>query len=350
MLARTTERHTSLIGRVLPERQMHLSATLADGRRDTAEFRIGDAPDGISRWGRYAAAVAAVLDQRHGPLSCGVEAQLSGSMIAAGLSSSASYLLAVITALATANDLELDQAEQVDAVREVEHAWFGLVNGIQDQLSILYGRANALSLIDPDAVAATHVSDSVVFREQASWLLCYSGVSRELADSSYNSPVEDCHAAAALLQPGVNRLGDVDLERRSGVGGLPEPLARRAQHVYGEMARVDQGVAAWRVGDLHRFGELMNASCRSSIDLYESGSEWLVALHDIAGKSDGVYGSRFSGGGYGGCLVMLADANRVDAIASRVLEQYCKRYPDLRGLAHCFDAGSADGVRVAQGV
>jgi len=94
------------------------------------------------------------------------------------------------------------------------------------------------------------------------------------------------------------------------------------------------------------FGELMNHSCQSSITQYESGSEWLVTLHEIASSTLGVYGNRFSGGGYGGCLVMLADRARSAEIAAAVLDRYVSRYPDMGGKAHCFVAGEAGGVCV----
>ncbi len=351
MLARTTERHTGLLGSRLPAPTLQLATVLADGSQSVFEAALGDINDTQPRWARYATAAAYVLNERHGPLPRGLDCQMRGSMIAAGLSSSASYLLAILAALCEVNDLQLDKPALVELVREVEHDWFGLTNGVQDQLSILHGQENALILVDPDAVCADTVSDPRSFLDAGAWLLCFSGVSRELADSGYNRPVADCHAAAALLQPGATRLGDVSPERResASIDALDPPLARRARHVYGEMARVADGVNAWKAGDLSRFGELMNASCHSSITLYESGSEWLVALHEIAGNTRGVYGNRFSGGGYGGCLVMLVEQGRIDDIAADVLGQYLARYPDLADRAHCFAAGTAAGLQVMTG-
>lgn len=117
---------------------------------------LGEVPDDVDRWARYAFAAARVLQQRY-ELTSGLEAQITGSMIAAGLSSSASYLLSILTALAQANGLSLSKPQLVEHVREVEHQWLGLTNGVQDQLSIVHGMAGAISLLNMDLVSATHV-------------------------------------------------------------------------------------------------------------------------------------------------------------------------------------------------
>jgi len=92
----------------------------------------------------------------------------------------------------------------------------------------------------------------------------------------------------------------------------------------------------------------MNASCQSSIHDYESGSVWLKELHEIASGIDGVYGNRFSGGGYGGCLFMLVNKKHTAAIAKQVIDEYLTRYPDKQGLAFVNIAQSESTVRVVQ--
>jgi galactokinase len=345
VLARTLDRHTLLLGKAIAQPELRLTACFGD-QEHSCQASLGAIPDDADRWARYAFAAAHVMHQRH-TLHCGLEARVTGSMIAAGLSSSASYLLAILTALAEANDLSLTPTQLVDGVREVEHQWLGLTNGLQDQLSIVHGQSGAISRLDVDAGCATHIADPAE-AQQVCWLLCFSGVSRELVGSGFNTRVAECLEAAGLLHAGASRLGDVPEAGRSesALSQLPDHLARRARHVFTEMQRVDAGAAAWGRGDIAGFGELMNHSCQSSITQYESGSEWLVALHEIASSTPGVYGNRFSGGGYGGCLVMLADRARSAEIAAAVLDRYVSRYPDMGGKAHCFVAGEAGGVCV----
>ena len=344
VLARTLAARTELVAESLAGRALRLEATFPDGveRFECALGEILEAP----RWARYASAAAAVLDARCGPLA-GIDGRVSGSMIAAGLSSSASFLLAVARSLAHANGLEPSPEDLVDLVREVEHEHLGLTNGVQDQLSIVHGRAGAIAVLDVDSASATHVADPPAASE-ARWLLCFSGVRRELVGSGFNARVAECARASDALHAGASRLCDVPAAARTdaAIDALPAPLGRRARHVYGEIDRVARGVEAWRDGDLRGFGALMNASCASSIERYESGSEWLVALQEIALETPGVHGSRFSGGGYGGCLVMLADAARAAEIGDAVLAAYLRRYPDMAGVARTFEAGEGGALRV----
>lgn len=297
---------------------------------------------------RFAAAAVAVLDGFR-PLSRGLCGVVHGTLMAAGLSSSASVVLAYLRALAAVNDVELDDRLLVELVRQVENEHLGLNNGLQDPMSVVYGRDDALSCLDVETVASTPVPDPPTI-DEVRWLLCYSGVSRELAaGSGFNTRVAECREAAGLLQSGAQRLGEVEPTRRTAavLADLPSHLGRRARHVFGEMERVSAGCVAWSAGDWLAFGELMNASCRSSIDDYESGSEWLIALHRIATTLPGVRGSRFSGGGYGGCLVMLVDRDAVGSVEQGMLQQYQEIYPDKRGVARCFVAKPENGVRIA---
>ena len=66
-----------------------------------------------------------------------------------------------------------------------------------------------------------------------------------------------------------------------------------------------RGIELWKHGDVKGFGELMNASCQSSIENWEAGSPELIELQRTLEQTQGVYGSRFSGAGFGGCVVAL---------------------------------------------
>lgn len=373
VLARTLDRYTLLAFRPDPSGRVTLRFDAAgaggsdDGGEDDGTVTSGDvcdfAVDGAEAVAgttggarnaaadsrvRFARAAAAVL-HAHAPLACGLAGVVHGSLVGAGLSSSASVTLAYLAALAEVNGIALDERTLVELVRRVENDHLGLANGVQDQMSVVFGRRGALSLLDVDAVEATPVADPPTV-DEVRWLICYSGVSRELAaGSGFNTRVAECREAAALLHRGATRLGDVPPGRRdeASLAALPEPLGRRARHVFTEMDRVQVGADAWRHGDWRFFGELMDASCRSSIEQYESGSEWLIHLHELARETPGVLGSRFSGGGYGGCLVMLVARDAVESAAASVLDRYVARYPEHRALARSFVATPEHGVRLA---
>jgi galactokinase len=170
-----------------------------------------------------------------------------------------------------------------------------------------------------------------------------SGVSRELTKSGYNVKVEECIQAAALLKEGAKQLGEIPpewFEERKMT--LPENLRKRATHFFTEVERVHQGAQAWQESDLERFGELMNRSCASSINNYQSGSEILIELHELVSSTPGVYGSRFSGGGYGGCVVALSARDSSEDARASIAEQFSGRHPELP--SRVFIAETGDGI------
>jgi len=310
-----------------------------------AKFQPGDATSAVN-WIRYAQASTHALGAVQS-VNRGFKGFVAGSRMGAGLSSSASVVLAYLTALIHVNELKVSSAAMVELCRQVENDYMGLNNGIQDQMSIVYGQRDALSLLDMRSATAAHVNDAANV-DEISWVLCYSGFSRELINSKFNTRVKECRQAARALDPNAVILGDVDPERVTSamLKSLPQHHAGRAQHFFSEVQRVQSGVDHWKTGDWSNFGRLMNESCHSSITGYESGSQPLIDLHEIASSTSGVYGSRFSGGGYGGCLIMLADKNRVDSITDEVLQQYLKRYPEKRDVAQSFAVCAEDGVRI----
>src|SRR5262249_19179929 len=103
---------------------------------------------------------------------------------------------------------------------------------------------------------------------------------------------------------------------------LPEPINRRARHVISENARVIEAVAALRVGDARAFGALMNASHASMRDDFDVSTPEVDALVEIARHEPGVFGARLTGGGFGGSIVALAQADDAAAAAVRIGDAY----------------------------
>jgi galactokinase len=80
-----------------------------------------------------------------------------------------------------------------------------------------------------------------------------------------------------------------------------------------EAIRVEDARAAMLEGDLPAFGRAMNASHASLRDDYEVSCRELDALVDAA-LEHGAAGARLTGAGFGGCIVALCYAGRVDAL------------------------------------
>lgn len=302
---------------------------------DATTFAIGALDP--SHWARYAQAAARVLDIRRG-----MRAHVNGSLIGSGLSSSASVGLAYLKALASVNGIELTDERLVRLEYELEHGQLGLQIGILDPLTIVRGKRDALLFMDTLTAAVTTISDPPL--SDFAWIVAYSGVSRELTKSGFNARVEECKQAAALLKDGAQILSDIPCERfEEKKITLPENLRKRAEHFFTETERVRQGATLWQEANLEQFGRLMNRSCHSSIVNYESGSDILIELHQIVSSTSGVYGSRFSGGGYGGCVVALVQRDLAEAACAKIGETFTARHPELPSKVFVSEMG--DGLQ-----
>jgi galactokinase len=156
-------------------------------------------------------------------------------------------------------------------------------------------------------------------------------VDRRLAESRYGERREECEAAlAAARVAGVapadaRALRDVDehalpeLERT-----LPERLFRRARHVIRENARVEAAFEALHDGDAARMGRLLRAGMQSLRDDFEVSTPELDALCALGDATPGVFGSRLTGAGFGGCTLHLVRAGAA-AEASRVIAEGFER-------------------------
>jgi galactokinase len=230
-----------------------------------------------------------------------------------GLSSSAALEVATLRCLRTLLGLAIDDVRIAQLAQRAEIDYAKVRCGIMDQMaSSLAGTDRAL-LIDTRSLERRDVplpADSAV-------LVLDSGVARTLAGSGYNQRRGECEEAARLL--GVASLREVehlqDIEAK-----LPEPMRRRARHVFTENERVLS--AAGCGGDAEEFGKLMNASHASLRDDYEVSTPELDLLVALLQAQPGVYGARLTGAGFGGACVALCRTDAVRQVADAVLAQY----------------------------
>jgi len=325
-------------------RTLNIGTTLEYKPLDSNEIRITSEQFGktkfligeldVDHWARYAQAAARVLK-----IKSGMEAHVNGSLIGSGLSSSASVGLAYIKALANVNNIQLTNEQLVQLEYELEHIELGLQIGLLDPLTIINGRQDALLLMDTITASVFPIPDPL---PKFAWIVAYSGVSRELTKSGYNVRVAECHEAASTLQNGAWKLSEIPREIfEEKKSTLPDHLLKRATHFYTEVERVQQGAKAWNEANLELFGQLMNQSCASSINNYQSGSDILIELHELVSGMDGVYGSRFSGGGYGGCVVALAYRLFAENICASIKEEFSARHPELKPIAFIAETGDS---------
>ena len=300
------------------------------------EFDLDDVPPcARGDWGNYVRGAALALQEKH-LLSVGIDAIVEGKMPIGGLSSSAAVGIAYLLALETANDLRVTPEENIEFDRCIENTYLGLKNGILDPSIILMSDRDHLTYLDCQSVRFEKLAtpaDSGRFEI----LVAYSGLARALTSTDYNDRVSECQEAARLMlswagRPVLERprLRAVPEETYDELGDrLPAPLDRRARHFFTEVRRVRAGVVAWRAGDLERVGQLINESGESSVHNYESGCPHLITLFDILKDCPGVYGARFSGGGFRGSCIGLVNPAYREEIRAAIDASYPRTHPDV---------------------
>jgi galactokinase len=157
-------------------------------------------------------------------------------------------------------------------------------------------------------------------------VICNTMVKHELAASEYNTRRVECEAAVryfASRLPGVRALRDVTLDDLpSFEGDLSDELMSRSRHVVSENGRVAEAASALEVGDLEALGRLMAESHRSLRYDYQVSCEELDVMVELASQVDGAYGSRMTGGGFGGCTINLVSADRVEQFKESITRGY----------------------------
>lgn len=301
-------------------------------------------------WARYFWAAASAFRAAHPEATLGIRARVEGALPGGGLSSSASVVLAYLAALATVNRVSLSPTDQVLLARRAENEFVGVKCGILDPACIVASKRDHLVAIDTQQPRFEPVAPPASARPSV-FLVAFSGADRNLRHTGFNDRVAQCHDAARKLgelsgHPNAEKLGDLDdAVFEHHLDALEDTPRKRARHFFEERRRVLQGIDAWRRGDLETFGALMTDSCRSSIENFEVGSPEIVDLHDVISRTPGVLGARFSGAGFGGCVVALVAASEAEACRATIEEAYRASAPN-RTNARVFLAHSRDGLHV----
>lgn len=248
----------------------------------------------VPEWGQYVTGVAAQMNVKRG-FSGSVSTTLP---LGGGLSSSAALELSTALMLCAINELPaLTSLEMAQLCRRAEHLATGVPCGIMDQLACASGVAGSALLIDCYSLL---VSPIEIPRDVNIYVQFVAH--RQLASSAYSDRVAQCAQAEQHIGPlrlaEVGSVCDID----------NEILRRRALHVLSENDRVRRATVALTLQDMTTFGQLMNESHQSLRDNFEVSTQQMDEAVRNAQQTPGVFGARMTGGGFGGCIVIVADS------------------------------------------
>jgi galactokinase len=310
---------TQVAGRARDDMRVRIVAADVGHAIDSFRLDAPIAPRADAPWANYARGVVRMLLEHGLPLR-GANLAVAGDVPqGAGLSSSASFEVAIGQAFKSVQGLDaLTPTDLARLAQRAENEFVGCHCGIMDQLISARGQAGHALLIDCRSLDAR----AVCLPEDLAVLIVHSRVQRGLVDSEYNLRRQQCEAAARHF--GVRALRDLDLLAfRAGSTGLDEVVRRRARHVVSENERTLQAADALAAGDVPRLGRLMaasHASMRDDFEITVPAIDGLVEIMQTAIGEEG--GARMTGGGFGGCCVALLRRSRTQAVREAIDAQY----------------------------
>jgi galactokinase len=341
VLPMAIERRTMLVAARNHSPRCRLIA--ADLDEELYNFRLDSVAPGKTAWANYVKGVVAQF-QKAGHKVPGFDCVITSNVpLGGGLSSSAALEVATATLIEMLLGIQIEPKRKALWCQAAEHEYANMPCGIMDQFISVMGQAGHALLIDCRSQDATPVA---LDDDDVRIVITNSNVKHELTGSEYPTRRKQCETAAAALNEAygnIKALRDADMPQLKGLDGKIDPVVyRRARHVIGEDERTTLAAKAFEGRDWPEAGRLMVESHNSLRDDFEVSCPELDTLVELAMQVDGVYGSRMTGGGFGGCTVTLVKADAVDRLIAHLNAEYPKMH-DLEPT--CFASQPADGAR-----
>ncbi|MCI9216522.1 MAG: galactokinase [Dorea sp.] len=282
-------------------------------------------PNKAASWTNYPKGVIWAFEKRGMKLSHGLDIAIYGDIPnGSGLSSSAS--LEVLTGVILKDIFGFSEVTMVDIAligQDAENNYNGCNCGIMDQFASAMGKKDHAIFLDTNTLNYEYAP---VKLPDAKIVITNSKVKHSLVDSAYNDRRNECETALKELQTVVDikTLGELTEEQFEEYKHAVKDSVRqrRAGHAVYENQRAIRAVEALKANDIALFGELMNSSHISLRDDYEVSCEEIDILVDLAWKTEGVIGSRITGGGFGGCTVSIVKNEAVDTFVKEIGKAY----------------------------
>lgn len=271
-------------------------------------------------WWTYALGVTAQFQAKVGVPAIDV-AFASSVPLGGGLSSSASLEVSLATLLAEFTRQDLTPRDRARWCQKSDHHFVGVPCGIMDQFASSAAVKGHALLID----CSTNLARAVPMPspDHAVLVVIDSGVKHSHAGGEYRQRAEVCRDGWPQL--GLESLGDLEPGMVEGVLArieqMAEPSRSYLRHAVTEQVRTLDAARALGKGDIATFGQLMNASHASLAADYRVSCRELDAIVDLCQKHPGCFGSRMTGGGFGGCAIALTTPQSAASLMAAICER-----------------------------
>lgn len=239
--------------------------------------------------------------------------------IGAGLSSSAALCCGLAFGLNEWFDLEKNRFELALLAQQTEHQFAGVKCGLMDQVASLFGKQNELIAFD---CLDQKITTFTLPLNGVQLFLLDSKIKHNLAESAYNerrAQLETAWLKAKELFESLESWRAINEKQLALlVSHLDVSTQKRLRYVTDEIARVEKVQAlALEISEKIKnsvspmeayleLGMLLNATHEGLRDLYEVSCAEIDFLQRALLEKPEILGARMMGGGFGGCLLVLA--------------------------------------------
>lgn len=307
------DRYTVVTASPLPGSQLEVFSSFNNER---VPLSLGKPdPERVpAQWHDYVRGVLSLMHQSVHAIP-GLALCVHGNLpIGSGLSSSASLELAVATLLEGVSGSSLAALDKVLLCQRAEHDYANMPCGILDQFTVSEAKEGHLLLLDCRAHSARPIP---IKAADTGFMVIDSQIRHQHSGGDYAQRSQECQQIQALLG------GSLRDASREAVSTLEDSVLRhRATHVVTENARVTATAEALAKGDYAEVGKLMHRSHVSLKDDYSASCPEVDQLVEIARQTEGVFGARMTGGGFGGAVIAMVLPQQAVAAGAHIQQRY----------------------------
>jgi galactokinase len=277
-------------------------------------------------WPNY---VLGVIDElrKDGHVVSGFNMLITGNIpIGAGVSSSAALECATVFACKHLFDLDISKQAMVQTAQRAENNFVGVNCGVMDQFASMFGKADHVIKLDCSDLSYTYFPFKL---EGISIVLFDTFVKHSLASSEYNTRRQECETGLAVLrqQFSITSFREATLAMLDTVAdSISDKVYNRCKYVIEEIARMEAACDHLLAGEIDAFGKRMYETHKGLSELYEVSCAELDCIVENCKKENDIVGARMMGGGFGGCVIALVQATKVEEIYNRINTAYQNKF------------------------
>ncbi|MFM7643735.1 MAG: galactokinase [Sphingomonadales bacterium] len=326
------------------------------------EFEIAELPTlQVTGWQSYVKGVFLLLELEQSKFAMlGLHIRFKSDIpIGAGLSSSAALCCGLAFGLNEFFELGKTRFELALIAQQTEHQFAGVKCGLMDQVASLFGQQHHLLAFDCLTQEINAFSLPLV---GVQLFLIDSKVKHNLAESAYNerrAQLEDAWRKAQELFHPLESWRSINENQLALLfSHLDQNTQKRLRYVIDEIARVAKVQAlALEISEKVKhsvspmeayieLGMLLNETHEGLRDLYEVSCAEIDFLQAGLLDKPEIFGARMMGGGFGGCLLVLAQNNfNPNKELTQLMTNYSLKFGNE---ASCYSVCIAEGVHIVE--